>query len=398
MPGYWGTGEDGRPEWREYNFYETPGDNSSGGGQEYSHLAPAPAGTPSGTPYAPAPVPPPSTSGGTAPTPNIGSGAASNPQNPTFQTVEGPKTASQMYSELMGVGWDGVGDVYTTYQAVQRPGQAHAPIPGETVTFRDPAFANAESDGGVSFTDPAFANAGGMSDMRTRVGDGSNYAEGSFTVPRPSMSMALAPVPGQTYQTVSGPRTLQQMEQELRAVGWQGGEDVLAAYTRTAKAPTPPAAPTVTPPQSPSTQQTVTTPTTPPAPAGAQPITRATADGKAITFYSPEDAALWDQQLARFAEDQRKITEFNQGIEQGKLDLQRAIAEADKAYKDAMLQHQDRALAQQMAIESLKVDLQKQALEIQRANQAMTVAVERERLALARRQSRGARTASVRYR
>lgn len=44
---------------------------------------------------------------------------------------------------------------------------------------------------------------------------------------------AAAPSATSVYTTVNGPKTLQQMDSELRAAGWGGGEDVATAYART---------------------------------------------------------------------------------------------------------------------------------------------------------------------
>lgn len=46
---------------------------------------------------------------------------------------------------------------------------------------------------------------------------------------------------GGYYQTKNGLQTLQSMEQQLRSVGWQGGEPVATAYARTTGAPVAPA-------------------------------------------------------------------------------------------------------------------------------------------------------------
>ncbi len=45
---------------------------------------------------------------------------------------------------------------------------------------------------------------------------------------------------GQTYDTVNGPKTVAQMEQELRAANWPGNEDVPTAYARTTGGPVTP--------------------------------------------------------------------------------------------------------------------------------------------------------------
>ena len=42
------------------------------------------------------------------------------------------------------------------------------------------------------------------------------------------------------YQTVNGPKTLAQMDSELRAIGWSGGADVAATYASTTGAPVTP--------------------------------------------------------------------------------------------------------------------------------------------------------------
>lgn len=46
--------------------------------------------------------------------------------------------------------------------------------------------------------------------------------------------------PEGSYNTVNGPRTLEQMQGELTNLGWPGGEDVATAYARTTKGPVTP--------------------------------------------------------------------------------------------------------------------------------------------------------------
>lgn len=59
---------------------------------------------------------------------------------------------------------------------------------------------------------------------------------GSPGVPAGTYPTSMTPVTtgnNQTYQTVNGPKTVQQMVTELRAAGWSGGEDPVVAYART---------------------------------------------------------------------------------------------------------------------------------------------------------------------
>jgi len=99
-------------------------------------------------------------------------------------------------------------------------------------------------------------NAAGQTQHFTELWEARNFAEGSQTYGPGSQAYGSPPgtpigtnPPGPvatggagTYQTINGPKTLQQMESELRAAGWPGGEDVATAYARTTGgAVTPPA-------------------------------------------------------------------------------------------------------------------------------------------------------------
>lgn len=101
--------------------------------------------------------------------------------------------------------------------------------------------------------------------------------------------------------------------------------------------------------------------------------------------------------------------QFDQGIAQGQLDIQKMVATYNKAYQDALIAGQAADRAQQMAIEQMHAELQKQSLELQKqlqaqtaqyqqqqielgkGQQAATLSIEREKLAEQRRQSRGHR-------
>jgi hypothetical protein len=105
--GYWGTGPNNEPEWRD----QDPGADVSAEEAANNNPNDRPDNA---TIYNQAPP----SGGGSSPyegAGNTGSGAASNPQQPLFQTVNGPKTTAQMYAELMAVGWGGGEDVVTAY-------------------------------------------------------------------------------------------------------------------------------------------------------------------------------------------------------------------------------------------------------------------------------------------
>lgn len=149
------------------------------------------------------------------------------------------------------------------------------------------------------------------------------------------------------------------------------------------------------------TQPPVTPPTT------AKPRVVTGKDGKPYTLtMTDEDYNLYQQDLKAWADAEKQAREFAQGIEQQKVDLQRALQEWQKAYQQSLLQYNDRSLAQQTAYQALQADLQKQALELQKIQQqaqqnqqAAMVSLEREKLDAQRKQTRTRRRLpQIRYR
>jgi hypothetical protein len=170
-----------------------------------------------------------------------------------------------------------------------------------------------------------------------------------------------------------------------------------------APAPAQPAAAPAAAPAAPATPTNPTTgaPTTPAQPVGTAARTVVGPDGKPYQLnLTDEDyqQVLSDQRAA--ADAQKQATQFAQGIEQGKVDIERSVAEWNKTYQQGLLQFQDRQLAVQQANQAMQIDLQKQALELQKQQQGMTVSLEREKLDVARQQMRGSgrrRLPQVRY-
>jgi len=138
-------------------------------------------------------------------------------------------------------------------------------------------------------------------------------------------------------------------------------------------------------------------------------------DGKVVQvpreFYKEYLAAGEKQAAAAKA-----AAQFQEGIQQGQLDVQRMVATYNAEYQKALISGQNADRAQQLAIEAMRNDLQKQSLELQkqlqaqqaqyqqqqielqRSGQAQTVSLEREKLQLQRSQSRGRRRLpQVRY-
>ena len=118
-----------------------------------------------------------------------------------YNTINGPRTMAQMEAELRSpnIGWDGRNDA----------GQPEDAATAYARTTKSPVTVQAQAG-----------------------------------VP------AVAPTT-QTYNTVNGPKTTQQMDSELRQAGWNGTndqgqtEDVTTAYARTTNSPVTPSAPTV---------------------------------------------------------------------------------------------------------------------------------------------------------
>jgi hypothetical protein len=65
------------------------------------------------------------------------------------------------------------------------------------------------------------------------------------------------------------------------------------------------------------------------------------------------------------AEANKQAMQFAQGIEQGKLDIAKASQAASEAYNKAMLEFNDRQLAQQAANAAMDVELRRQTIQIQ---------------------------------
>lgn len=115
-------------------------------------------------------------------------------------------------------------------------------------------------------------------------------------------------------------------------------------------------------------------------------------------YWVTEDAAnAYEQQLAAYAAAQKEAANRAYSLEQGKLSVQQALADSQKAYQDALIKTQNAQLAQQAALAAIDQSYKDQLLELQRQNQAQQLSIQQQQLELSRRQSGRRRGAAVRY-
>ena len=87
------------------------------------------------------------------------------------------------------------------------------------------------------------ADSSGNVVMEPAAGGGGGGGGGGTTAAAPAPSSSSTAQPGVlAYNTSNGVKSIAEMSAELYQVGWGGGEDVVAAYSRTTKSPVTPAA------------------------------------------------------------------------------------------------------------------------------------------------------------
>lgn len=122
------------------------------------------------------------------------------------------------------------------------------------------------------------------------------------------------------------------------------------------------------------------------------------ADGSVInTVMTDQEYAQAQADINQIQQDARAAQEFQQGIQQGQLDLARATQAAAAAYQQALIDGKNRELAQQEARDAMQLDLQQQQLQLQRMLAAANIRGQQEDRDLQRRRLRSSRLASVRY-
>ena len=95
--------------------------------------------------------------------------------------------------------------------------------------------------------------------------------------------------------------------------------------------------------------------------------------------YLNNQAGIQQQNFQKWADAQAAATKFNQGIEQGKLDLDRITQQQAAAYQNAMLQYRSQELAQQAAATAATNEIERQKLALQGQSNANTLSLEREK-------------------
>lgn len=108
-------------------------------------------------------------SAASGPTENVGSGAASNPQQPTYQTKNGPKTPVQIANELKAAGYPGPWDIDSMVQAYGAASGAPVTPTGAVSTAADTARSVAgNQNGGQPGTQaPGTQNGGAQNGSQT---------------------------------------------------------------------------------------------------------------------------------------------------------------------------------------------------------------------------------------
>jgi hypothetical protein len=111
---------------------------------------------------------------------------------------------------------------------------------------------------------------------------------------------------------------------------------------------------------------------------------------------SQKDA--WERQQALYAQNQREQQNLINQQNQQKIDIDRMRLAGEDAYRQSMLQFNDRQLAQTAAIEAQRMELQQQQMSMQAAATAQQSSIEREKMDAQRMAMRPRRVATVRYR
>lgn len=135
---------------------------------------------------------------------------------------------------------------------------------------------------------------------------------------------------------------------------------------------------------------------TPDAGARERPIMGPDGNVSMITATDEEWVRI-EARLARFAEAQAQALEFEQGIQQGQLDVARANQAAQAAYQQALIEGNREELAHLKAVAAMENDFRQQQLELDRMVAAASIRAEQDQIDLQRRQMRPRRMASVRF-
>lgn len=223
---------------------------------------------------------------------------------------------------------------------------------------------------------------------------------------------------GQRHDSGAGGRIQSEMQKIVNA---QPGVDLDTAYYQAvanSKMPEPAPVPGQPAPAQPAAVQPaaaapVAAPVaaTPPAatatpvtavPTGLVPFLSRDKDGNPVVVQvSPEiKAEALAAQTAQAAASARAL-QFTQGIEQGRLDIEKLTQTQTATYQQMVLSGNDKRDAQAAATQAMQIELQKQTLELNRQNTAQTAALQREQLAVAQKNAAGGgrrRIQGVRYR